>query len=135
MKGKQKQFEVYYQHLLAKHGKAVTHKLIFKGVRIGTYPAVYAELLGEASRNDRNEKNRTKTEMNLKIARNRFRNNIKLKNFILDRDNRTCRACGSRDWPEVDHIKPLRFFPWLIFEVSNLQVLCRKCNRKKHAKH
>jgi 5-methylcytosine-specific restriction endonuclease McrA len=48
---------------------------------------------------------------------------------ILVRDDFTCRDCGSRDIPQVDHIKPCakggRAMPW------NLQTLCRICNLDK----
>jgi 5-methylcytosine-specific restriction endonuclease McrA len=48
---------------------------------------------------------------------------------ILIRDDFTCRHCGDRTCPEVDHIKPCakggEATPW------NLQVLCRTCNTNK----
>lgn len=48
---------------------------------------------------------------------------------ILIRDGFCCRACGSYEQPEVDHIKPCakagEATPW------NLQVLCHDCNQDK----
>lgn len=50
---------------------------------------------------------------------------------ILIRDNFTCSntRCGSREQPEVDHIKPC--FEGGAAAVWNLQVLCRQCNQRK----
>lgn len=48
---------------------------------------------------------------------------------ILIRDDFACRDCGSRQQPEIDHIKPCleggKATPW------NLQVLCHDCNQVK----
>lgn len=47
------------------------------------------------------------------------------------RDGFMCVSCGSRGRIEVDHIKPVRDFPELAFDVTNLQCLCPKCHGKK----
>lgn len=55
-------------------------------------------------------------------------NQIRLK--TLDRYNHRCNECRSEDYLEIDHI-----FPWSLgglTELSNLQVLCKKCNSAKN---
>jgi 5-methylcytosine-specific restriction endonuclease McrA len=43
-----------------------------------------------------------------------------------------CVRCGKvRRFVEVDHIIPRRIAPELVFEPSNLQVLCRRHHREK----
>ena len=46
-----------------------------------------------------------------------------------------CQCCGkgSKDGVKinVDHIKPRERYPWLAYDVDNLQVLCADCNRGK----
>ena len=42
-----------------------------------------------------------------------------------------CQACGSKEKIQVDHIKPRSLYPKLELELSNLQVLCQKCNYGK----
>lgn len=44
-----------------------------------------------------------------------------------------CVVCGATKNLTVDHIKPLRKHPELAREMSNLQVMCRLCNRGKGA--
>jgi 5-methylcytosine-specific restriction endonuclease McrA len=64
-------------------------------------------------------------------CRRKYRENAArdLRLDILVRDDFTCRDCGSRELPQVDHIKPCKkggqAMPW------NLQVLCRTCNLDK----
>jgi 5-methylcytosine-specific restriction endonuclease McrA len=49
--------------------------------------------------------------------------------------NFTCQRCGMFDdvigFMEVDHIKPKSHFPALKHEISNGQVLCPNCHRRK----
>jgi HNH endonuclease len=57
---------------------------------------------------------------------------------VVKRDGRKCRACledirHPRDL-SVDHIRPRSKFPHLALELSNLQVLCRRCNSAKGAR-
>lgn len=43
-----------------------------------------------------------------------------------------CKECGATNDLTVDHIIPLvDLHPDLRYEVSNLQVLCRRCNSRK----
>ena len=48
---------------------------------------------------------------------------------------RKCRSCGALAHHgaklHVDHVKPLSRFPELALDLSNLQVLCDKCNLAK----
>ena len=50
----------------------------------------------------------------------------------------TCKACGAKVAQgiklHVDHIKPIRDYPELALDLSNLQVLCETCNMKKGAR-
>lgn len=48
---------------------------------------------------------------------------------ILDRDNNSCVKCGALNRLSIDHIFPWSQGGWT--EISNLQVLCRKCNSEK----
>lgn len=54
---------------------------------------------------------------------------------VLLRDNSTCLCCGrsAKDGyvMNVDHIMPIKKFPKLIREISNLQTLCSNCNAGK----
>ena len=62
----------------------------------------------------------------------------KLREEVLKRDHYTCKKCGAslKKEPhlllEVDHIKPISKGGKT--ELSNLQTLCWKCNRKKSTK-
>lgn len=54
---------------------------------------------------------------------------IALRLAVLERDNYTCKHCGSNDDLQIDHV-----LPWVHggkHEIKNLQVLCGPCNRKK----
>jgi 5-methylcytosine-specific restriction endonuclease McrA len=48
-------------------------------------------------------------------------------------ENLVCSACGSTEHPEIDHIMPISLGG--TSEDSNLQILCRPCNRSKGSKH
>jgi 5-methylcytosine-specific restriction protein A len=58
---------------------------------------------------------------------------------VLSRDKWKCQMCGVRclgvakgmPSPEVDHIQPLKDFPQLKLEMSNLRTLCKSC----HSRH
>ena len=52
---------------------------------------------------------------------------------VLERDGRRCRKCRSARRLEIDHIVPLS--KGGSSEKSNLQVLCRRCNRSKWKTH
>lgn len=44
------------------------------------------------------------------------------------RDDFTCQHCGARNKLEVHHVKSVRTHPELVFDLSNLQTLCRDCH-------
>jgi HNH endonuclease len=57
---------------------------------------------------------------------------------VIQRDGRVCKMCSerivlSRD-VSVDHIRPRSRYPELALELTNLQVLCRRCNSSKGAR-
>lgn len=62
----------------------------------------------------------------------------KLRRFIIDRDNNTCKQCGNSTLNEpnllleVDHIIPVA--KGGLTTEENLQTLCWKCNRRKGAR-
>ena len=62
----------------------------------------------------------------------------KLRHYILERDNYTCKLCGNSTkfepnlLLEIDHIIPIS--KGGMTELNNLQTLCWRCNRAKGAK-
>ena len=52
---------------------------------------------------------------------------------ILETFNNKCARCQTEDLSnvELDHIKPVRLYPNLAFEESNIQPLCKKCHVEK----
>jgi 5-methylcytosine-specific restriction endonuclease McrA len=53
--------------------------------------------------------------------------------YVLRRDRYRCRHCGSRRDLVIDHIVPWSWGGPTV--VSNLQVLCRRCNNSKGARY
>lgn len=57
------------------------------------------------------------------------------KKNVLQSQNYTCQRCGLQDYSsyfmEVDHIKQKANFPELALDLSNGQVLCPNCHRRK----
>ena len=51
---------------------------------------------------------------------------------VFERDNYTCRDCGSRQFLRADHIYPERHGG--VTTLENLQTLCQSCNSKKRDK-
>jgi hypothetical protein len=51
---------------------------------------------------------------------------------VMERAGRKCQACSSKENLEIDHIVPVS--KGGTGEESNLQVLCRSCNRKKRVR-
>lgn len=64
-----------------------------------------------------------------------------LRLIVLDACGRYCCSCGKSPRPDnkvvlhVDHVKPLRSYPKLALDISNLQVLCEDCNQGKSWYH
>lgn len=56
---------------------------------------------------------------------------LKKRYEAVKRSEGKCEACGSEETLQVDHIKPRSLYPKLELELSNLQVLCKKCNLGK----
>lgn len=54
--------------------------------------------------------------------------NRDMRRILLTKESR-CSYCNSCDDLQIDHIKPICFGG--LNEINNIQVLCRKCNRKK----
>jgi hypothetical protein len=52
-----------------------------------------------------------------------------IKKVVYSRDGGVCQCCGSYDYLEYDHITP--YSCGGSNDVSNIQLLCRKCNRSK----
>lgn len=55
-----------------------------------------------------------------------------MRKIVLEKYEHSCVLCGATDKLEIDHIKPVSKRG--ISELSNLQVLCKKCNIKKSNK-
>lgn len=63
-----------------------------------------------------------------------IRRTRKFKEFrvsILIKSSYLCAECGVVNGRlEIDHIKPVRFFPELVLDENNVRVLCRDCHKK-----
>ena len=62
------------------------------------------------------------------LAQSRYISNY-TKKIVFSRDSGICQCCGSYQNLEYDHISP--FSCGGSSEVSNIQLLCRTCNRSK----
>jgi len=51
---------------------------------------------------------------------------------VFERDGHRCLRCGSDQNLQADHILPKASFPFLTFDINNLQTLCQPCNFWKH---
>lgn len=49
---------------------------------------------------------------------------------IYSRDGKKCKVCGDNKKLEVHHILPVRKYPFLIIDINNGIVLCKKCHDK-----
>lgn len=54
-----------------------------------------------------------------------------LRERIIARDGRFCRACGATTTLQLDHVEPLWRSPDRALDESNLQILCAPCHRRK----
>jgi hypothetical protein len=72
------------------------------------------------------------------MARERAKLTAGLRYLVLKRDSFCCKSCGASPveangvFLEVDHIRSIE--QWGRTELSNLQTLCRTCNRGKGAR-
>ena len=64
-----------------------------------------------------------------KIDRKRW---ARLRREVLDRDSWKCVKCGRRGRLEVDHRLAMRF-GGEVYDLENLQTLCRACHLEKSA--
>lgn len=55
----------------------------------------------------------------------------RFRHAILTRDGHRCLACGATELLEVDHVVPIYDAPERAMDASNVQTLCRSCNRRK----
>lgn len=53
-------------------------------------------------------------------------------NDVRERDNNTCRFCGSKDRPEAHHIRQKAYFPQLSTVIKNGVTLCHECHLRAH---
>jgi len=51
------------------------------------------------------------------------------KKVVFSRDGGVCKCCGGSEYLEYDHISP--YSCGGSSDISNIQLLCRKCNRSK----
>lgn len=70
-------------------------------------------------------------QANKRSSRNRPKVGPTVRQLVFERDNYTCRSCGTRENLTIDHVIPLARGganrPW------NMQTLCAPCNVKKGA--
>ena len=57
---------------------------------------------------------------------------VKVRLKVLDRDNWACVTCGKSGKLEVDHRISLDVAPERMYDLDNLQTLCRGCHIRKH---
>lgn len=103
----------------------------------------YAVAVGADSKNNKNCNSNNglviKSEEWVREQRNKmnrkYKNGLTLREYILSRDNYTCKKCGLSRYKEphllleVDHIVPVSKGGSSI--EGNLQTLCWQCNRSK----
>ena len=60
---------------------------------------------------------------------------LRLRYLAIREAGGKCQCCGQRPAHgnpiQGDHIKPISRYPWLAFDLDNIQVLCRNCNMGK----
>lgn len=59
-----------------------------------------------------------------------------VRSLVLRRDHYHCVKCGidvsGLGQARVDHIKPLKAYPHLAFDMANLRTLCASCDNQSH---
>ena len=60
---------------------------------------------------------------------NRLEGKRWIRNIYL-RDGKQCKLCGNNKILEIHHILPVRKYPFLILDINNGIVLCKKCHDK-----
>lgn len=60
---------------------------------------------------------------------------LNLRERVFQRYGKVCAKCGSTEHLHIDHIKPKSLHPGLRLDISNMQVLCAKCNLSKGNRH
>lgn len=58
-----------------------------------------------------------------------------LREQVFEKHGRFCAKCGNTEHLHIDHIKPKSLHPGLRLDISNMQVLCAKCNMSKGNRH
>lgn len=80
--------------------------------------------MGKTPWNKGSGKPKTRSARDTKEYRN-FRVSILIKASYM------CSECGVVNGRlEIDHLKPVKFFPDLVLDENNVRVLCRECHKK-----
>jgi 5-methylcytosine-specific restriction endonuclease McrA len=56
---------------------------------------------------------------------------FKMKPIVLKRDNNQCQLCNTGNNLEVHHILPVKQFPALTYDITNIVILCHDCHTFK----
>ena len=64
----------------------------------------------------------------------------KLREQAIGRDNKECLWCKQEGGLttsrlEVDHIKEVKDYPQLAYDLDNLRTLCKDCHNKRHGRY
>ena len=115
-----------------------------KGVPSNYKGLTYEEVYGVEKSNEIKDKIRKKALIHWKEQINKYGDNITIKilrkrgeskrwhKVIKERDNYTCRDCGSKKNIEAHHIKSFADYPDLRFKLSNGKTLCKVCHVKTY---
>ena len=55
--------------------------------------------------------------------------------LVMVRDNHSCTRCPSKAELVAHHIKPMKAYPELMFDVANGETLCARCANKEYEQH
>lgn len=68
-----------------------------------------------------------------RLAKTRYFNDIlQYEKDYVKAINPYCAICGNENNLTIHHIKPVRSFPWLKYDINNFMVLCGDCHYKLH---